>query len=565
MQTSVDPRNLTRAEAKGRMSDLVSIIAPRFQIPIGLVMLTSPLNVTTPTPNGASLKAHGTGADASAGKNSILPVASLPAADVTTIGPELPSNSVLTSVNAVAATVASRTVLQNVTLNLANLLQLTRNDDENLTALFIRIIAAIEGMPQSERLQTEIRSGLKGMKITLWELAAALRNPDGAEAARLTAMVEAPLASPGRTSANAATSTYLQQGTPNGHAEETLAMRAAARSNAAGLGLFSPENKARPSDHIPGDARGLQTQLKTLFEPGASERKATGNPIPATGSETRLATTASTMARADGTMIHAANLKIDTPTAEKLHDIAKAIVEERMDAQEIRAETKLAEKADAADHRVQTMLTLKGLAEVITSLPSRAAELFTALPDAAHAAEPGAMPNPADLKTVIDSSGAVEFAGEIPLPDAEHLAERPVAASQGNLASDTIDDEDVATEVTHGKAGSGIQQYPSAPTEAASPASRPVVAHEGVPFAYAVLQPAKEAFASKVEEEDTGDRDEQESMSDGEQSDGEERRPRDEYDAMKDPQPEEMPAIVITRDSSEADRAFALYQRMGGF
>lgn len=534
-------------------------------------MLTSPLNVTIPTPNGANVKAHGTSADASAGKNSILPSTTVPTPEVTTIGPELPSNSVLTTVNAVAATVASRTVLQDVTLNLANLLKLTRSD-ENLTALFIRIIAAIEAMPQAERLQTEVRSGLKGMKITLWELAAALRNPDGAEAARLTAMVEAPLASPGRTSANAATSTYLQQGTTNGHAEETLAMRAAARSNAAGLGLFSPENKARPADHVPGDARGLQNQLKTLFEPGASERRTVasdarvvqGNAA-ATGSEARLATTASTMARGDGTIIHAANLKIDAPMAEKLHDVAKAIVENELDAQVIKAEAKLAEKADAGDHRVQTMLTLKGFAEVITSLPGRAAELFTALPDAAQMAEPGTMPNPADLKTVINTSGYSESTGEIPLPDAEHISERPVTVSQGNPVSEAVEDADTATEAVRAKAAASPQQNSGTPAEATSTAARPAVSHEGVPFAYAVLQPAKDAFAPKVEEEDTREDDEQDSMRDENESDDEKRRPRDEYDAMNDPQPDEEPAIVITRDSSEADRAFALYQRMGGF
>lgn len=535
-------------------------------------MLTSPLNVTIPTPNGASLKAHGTGADASAGKNAVLPVANAPAAEGMTVGPELPSNSVLTTVNAMAATVASRTVLQNVTLNLANLLKLTRSD-ENLTALFIRIIAAIEAMPQAERLQTEIRSGLKDMKITLWELAAALRNPDGAEAARLTAMVEAPLATPGKTAANAATTTYLQQGTTNGHAEETLAMRAAARSNAAGLGLFSAENKARPAEHVPGDAKVLQNQLKTLFEPGASDRRAASNdariaqsnPAPAAGSEARLATTASTTARADGTMIHAPNLRIDAPTADKLHDVARATAGNQFDAREIGGEAKLAEKADAGDHRVQTMLTLKGFAEVITSLPGRAAELFTALPDAAQVAELGSTPNPADLKTIVETAGSTEFAGEIPMPDAEHISERSVTTSLGNPVSDTLDDDGAETEAAHSKAAAASQQNSGTPAETISNAARPTIAHEGVPFAYAVLQPAKDAFAAKVEEEETQDRDEQDSTQDEDQSDGEKRRPRDEYDAMKDPQPEEEPAIVITRDSSEADRAFALYQRMGGF
>ena len=49
----------------------------------------------------------------------------------------------------------------------------------------------------------------------------------------------------------------------------------------------------RASDYIPGDARGLQNQLKTLFEPGASDRRiplgeskaAAGNPAAATASE----------------------------------------------------------------------------------------------------------------------------------------------------------------------------------------------------------------------------------------------------------------------------------------
>jgi len=539
-------------------------------------MLTSPVNVAIPTHSVAGLKAHATGADASAGKNLALPPVAIPAPEANNIEPELPSSSALTTVNAFTATVASRTVLQNLTLNLANLLKLTRND-ENLTGLFIRIIAAIEAMPQSERLQTEVRTGLKGMKITLWELAAALRSPDGAEAARLTAMIEAPLATPSKTSANAATSTYLQQGTTTGQTEETLAMRAAARSNAAGLGLFSPENKSHGSDRMPVDAKGLQNQLKTLFEPGASERRTESGDAKATpgnaaaakvapradGSESRLATTVSTVARADSTMIHAENLKIDAPTAEKLHQIAKTIVHEQLAHQDT-VETKFTAKAEATDHRMQTMLTLKGLAEVITSLPGKAAELFAAPTEAAQA-EPAAIPNPADLKTIVKTAGSPEFASEIPLRNPEEIAERSVTASHGDPASDVVVDDDDATELAHGKAAAVARQNAATQADINPAITRPAVTHEGVPFAYAVVQPGKDAFAPKVEEEDSRDPDEQDSMRDEDEADGEKRRPRDEYDAMKDPQPEEEPAIVITRDSSEADRAFALYQRMGGF
>ena len=47
---------------------------------------------------------------------------------------------------------------------------------------------------------------------------------------------------------------------------------------------------------------------------------------------------------------------------------------------------------------------------------------------------------------------------------------------------------------------------------------------EGVPFAYAVLQPAKDAFAPKVVEENSRDRDEQDSMQDEDDAGGEKRR-----------------------------------------
>src|SRR5262245_47408731 len=207
-------------------------------------MLTSPV-VTIAAANGAGLKANTAAPDTLPRREpQLLP--NLPGQPVEmVIEPELPSNSPINHVNAVAATVGNRTVLQELTLNIGAFLRIARRPDENLTSLFLRIIATIEAMPQAERLAFEIRAGLKPLKITLSDLMMALRKPDGPEAARLTAMAEAPAAVPGKAAASAATTTYLEEGTSNGHTEETLAMRAAARNSAAGQSVFSAESKVR--------------------------------------------------------------------------------------------------------------------------------------------------------------------------------------------------------------------------------------------------------------------------------------------------------------------------------
>lgn len=535
-------------------------------------MLTSPMNVTIASTNGASLKTQATSTDTGPGHSPVLPANANPAPAAPVIEPELPSNSVLTTVSAGTATVASRTVLQDLALNVAGMLRIPRGSEENMTALFIRIIAAIERMSQGERLQFEVRSGLKALKITLTDLANALKNPDGAEAARLTATAEAPLATPGRTSASSATATYLQEGTANGHAEETLAMRAAARSNAAGLGLFSAETRSR-TNQPPADAKGLQNQLKSLFEPGAAERKpGTGNP-PATtsGSEETLAQPPAETARTDGTIIRAANLRIDPQTAVKLREIADRIAEIGQGFQETEVETEVANKAEAkandkaetVDRRLQTMLTLKGLAEVITSLQGKAAELFASAPEALSG-NTGTLPNPADIEMPAEGVVSGEMETEVALPDVEQATSETAIESHQTVELSVAEENEAAVPARHKPIASPeADTHAVAADQAAAP--KPNTTTQGVPFAHALLQPAREEFLPEVEEIDDRDRSEDEEADDRNDEDGEPRRPRDEYDAMRDPQPEEKPAIVINRDSTEADRAFALYQRMGGF
>ena len=572
-------------------------------------MLTSPANVTIAVTNGVAPKANTAASDHNARREPpLLPHQQAQQAEAV-IEHELPSISPLTSVNAVTATVGNRTVLQELTLSIATMLRIARRADENLTSLFLRVIATIEAMPQGERLQFEVRAGLKPLKITLADLAMALLKPDGQEAARLTALAEAPAFAPGRTAANAATTTYLEEGTDSGHTEEALAMRAAARHSAAGQSVFSAESRMRPVDTRPADAKVLQSHLKTMFEPGEARRPdtasnakipvalndagapqsaASGKPLaeelptredrPSAGDSKPRASVpdvppsnprqptalASSGNSADTVTFSSASLNLDPSTVEKIRSVAQAITNL---AETIRADQEPPAPEKLEDRRMQTMLTLRGLAEVVTAIPAKAAELLAAvvaeaaapLPEVAEGKSPVVA---APLQQLVHGEQSPEFAaasGEAMAPDAFAPAppeEMPIEAPSENNAP-TAGRPEVETENV------AADKRQIAGDAEGLPLARPDLAHHAVPFAFAQVQPAREEIEAAEEEETRDEADGDAGDENGE--DGERRRPRDEYDAIHDPLPEEDPAIVIDRDSSEADRAFALYQRMGGF
>lgn len=550
-------------------------------------MLTSPVNVTIAAASGAGLKANTAASDNNARREPAhVPV--LPGQPVeTVIEPELPSNSPINHVNAVSATVGNRTILQELSLNIATMLRIPRRPEENLTALFLRIIATIEAMPQAERLAFEMRAGLKPLKITLADLLMALRKPDGQEAARLTAMAEAPAAVPGRTAANAATTTYLEEGTNTGHTEETLAMRAAARNSAAGQSVFSAENRVR-AEAPPPDAKVLQNQLKSMFEPGET-RKA---PVPETAAapiaaeavvsapaeeaprpETKQAPALTTADTRENVAISSTSLRLDQPTLDKIRNAAQAIASQASEVPRADPERPVTDKAEAGERRVQTLLTLKGLAEAVSTIPARAAELLAGV--VAEAAAP--LPDPADPADAADTPDHIALALPPEALEESEFAEFAVTADEPAAETDAefITVNDIVVE-TQSEGGMPADAQIEEQTEAVisedrqvavadrQPLPRHDLAQHAVPFAYAQVQPAREELVLIVSEEDAREEEDEDGEEDGDE-DGKGRRPRDEYDAIHDEVPEDEPTVVINRDSSEADRAFALYQRMGGF
>ncbi|MDB5526218.1 MAG: hypothetical protein JWM58_3981 [Rhizobium sp.] len=231
------------------------------------------LTPVTPNPIAAStIKSHGSETRTAPGHNPVT-AQSQPHVVSHSQGIGLDAGTILANVNAEAATAGNRTILQTLALSVAAQLGIARSDDETMEAFFFRIAAAIDDLSPDERLAVEIRSGLKALKVQVQALAAALRQPESALAARLVATAEAPLATPLKTAAAAATTTYLQQGGGVTRAAETLAMGTQARTNTEGNGLFSSAGAMPMRDRLPGDARSLQIQLKALFEPGVAETR----------------------------------------------------------------------------------------------------------------------------------------------------------------------------------------------------------------------------------------------------------------------------------------------------
>jgi hypothetical protein len=609
------------------------------------------LTTITPNPIAAStIKSHGSETRTAPGHNPVEGQAQSTIANTAT-GVGLDAGMILANVNAEAATAGNRTVLQTLALAVALQLNIARRQDETLDAFFLRIADALDNLPPDQRAALEQRAGLRILKVQIPELSAALRQPDSTLAARLSAAAEAPLATPQKTAAAAATTTYLQEGAGVTQAAETLAMGTQAKSNAEGITLFSSTHENPVHENQPADAKMLQSQLKSLFEPGVAETRIeiaskveeqyvlilgdtgdlteptlpdetnvsatasdglaeaaialegeTGEPVtrletaqsPETSTSSERASSAEQpdlpellqtpgeqlqpsdedlqLAMPDEGRPEAAAPKSDNraqslPTpqnnnipnaATRLRAIARDIVQEK-----IQNEARLVTRQEDG-HPVQTLLALKGLAEVVTGAAARAMDYF------------GTSPEAAELKQRLPGAPQAKHAGEgqsstkafVAEPDQTAVVRDHARDHQSGLSSVRNSDELEDA----GKAAKSAEPNETASTAAAAEQNRnaigkPVTA-DGVPFGFTTVQPARDEFEADTVEEDGRHEDEAAGGEDGEEEDAEARRERLARKATDDllrPESEAEPEVRISRDSTEADRAYALYQRMGGF
>lgn len=662
------------------------------------------LTPVTPNPitTSTTIKSHGSESRTAPGHNTVEAQV-LPQASGHSGGVGLDAGTILANVNAEAATAGNRTILQTLALAVAAQLNIVRRNDETMEAFFLRIAAALDEMTPDEREATELQAGLKLLKIQIPALSAALKQSDSALAARLSAMAEAPLATPQKTAAAAATTSYLQEAPGVSRAAETLAMVTQARSNADGSGIFSSTPTPAVPEKQPSDARSLQTQLKTLFEPGVAETRieiATKEepanvlildrngddpqaPVALRGAMDAeqahtIATTAAEQSaqvdeqpvekQVDARQTDAGAVDVEPadampaearqadpkpvglrqagarPLEAKLQD-AKLLDAKQPDARPTDAKSADIRQAEArpllltkaestpalapetpvpqsverrpepkmpglpapqnnnypnatsmlraiarelvrekfdngpdfgsrredGDHRMQTMLTLKGIAEVITAMPSKAAEFLMSPQLVADIKAKQARAN-ANLASTPGDAAARAGEAEAPISEGAAVRKGVTMSHHSTLPSSAVEDATeeqarLATGHADAKAQSATRNMEPGSTAAVKTAGGSL---DPVPFAFAALQPAKEEFKAEAAEERGRHEDEDE----GEDADGEEREDpearrerlaRKATDDLLRPEPAVDPEVKITRDSSQADRAYALYQRMAGF
>lgn len=696
------------------------------------------LTPVTPNPiaNATTIKSHGSESRTASGHNTVE-APTVPQASIHTLAIGLDAGSILANVNAEAATAGNRTILQTLALAVAAQLNIVRRNDETMEAFFLRIAATLDEMTPDEQAATEARTGLKMLKIQLPELSAALKRPDSALAARLSAIAEAPLATPQKTAAAAATTTYLQEAPGVSRAAETLAMVTQSRTNSEGTGLFSSSPLATPvaQEEVPADARSLQTQLKSLFEPGVAETRieiaekieqpkvlilgaaddllepAISPPVPAEeqqvaeaempdparqpavamddGSAEQPAANPANIRQADARQgdvkllepkqvepkqaepmqAQAGEPEVRQPDAKQLESrqidarpaeprqlqanqaafrqpeqielkqpeadqaepkliearqkdvepagrklvtldaavsarasdemtranpgdrrpeprmlglpvaqnnnvpsasmriraIARELVQEKLRATPAEFDRGAAVK-DADDHRMQTLLTLRGIAEVISAAPAKAAEFLmspqlvadiqareqkaSGLAEQADAADPRPEFQATKAETTVRKDAATHHAAPVGSPLDAEAEEMRSAAGRSEPGQTTPAERAVE------------------PERFAALVKAPASGLDPVPFAYAALQPVKEEFKADAPEERARHEGEEDDGADQEREDEDTRRERLARKATDDllrPEPETDTDLKITRDSSQADRAYALYQRMAGF
>lgn len=627
------------------------------------------LTPVTPNPitTSTTIKTHGSESRATAGQSQAeAPV--VPQATAHNAGIGLDAGTILANVNAETATAGNRTILQTLALAVAAQLNVVRRNDETMDAFFLRLAATIDDMLPDEMLATEARAGLKLLKIALPELSAALKQPDSALAARLSAIAETPMATPQKTAAAVATTTYLQETANNSRAAETLAMVTQSRSNPEGSGLFS-SNAPETEQRRPSDARSLQMQLKSLFEPGIAETRmeiadktepaktlllgadgerteapAAGiqaeqaaasevaetlqpqsdmsDPLAAAlaeqsavepdfdqprtssqsvdvkqaGADTKLVATrltdtkpleSGTIPAAPANTEVAADEKQDTASvlprpeprviglplsqsnnSPSLAMRIRAIAQELAPNKTAIEDEKAAQK-NGGDQRVQTLLALKGLAEVVTPLPARAEAPMATAPQGQLLKSDRASDETIEKSTLVTAHLPDDGAQADSVPSPTQAA-RKEAADGRHVVPATLPETEDANPATTARRDAAAEASATSktPEGQAGTAPKTAAANAGpVPFAYATLQPAKDEFKAKAAQERSRD-EEDDTGRDQDREDPEARRERLARKAIDDllrPEPDAEPEVKITRDSSQADRAYALYQRMAGF
>lgn len=521
----------------------------------------------------------------------------------------LEPEALLVNVKPETATALNQTVLQTLAAVVAARMGVERLPDELLEAFFIRLAAAIEKKPLIEQGRIEARAGLKALQIPLSDLAPALRDPSGPVAARLTARAEAPMAAPQKTAADGITDSYLQTGSTPARSAETVAMGERNKlSTDSGNLLF--QNAAPKAADIPAD-KASQTQLRTLFAPDAAgfERAPTNaasaapnNPTP----EETVARRGAGPVASGQESLAAAGPDLPEPLSEEDRPspaaaAAKAYIRDAETEPTEFAMRKMPSASAIPERQAfpgKTFASSGDVKQGLSMIPQTIEPGTTLMAGKLTAPEVERLvtsntPPLAPLAEFVENieegdlqkrlihmlsstlptseEGVTDLSDFKRLPEGKNLVAPKDPTEMAALRDDVVEPAPERTSRSRDVIGSTLlpAQTPISQDEVAQRAQ--AGAHFGVPFGYVTTSPAAEGYeAEKAEEKERrrGDQGAGGNDADADAETPEERRERLAREAVErllQPEADAAPAVTLTRDASESDRAFAYYQRLAGF
>lgn len=456
------------------------------------------------------------------------------------------------------AGLSSGDVLTNLALNFAKALNQQPLPNESLKAFVARVAETILALPALERVAAESKSGLLNLGISASSLATALKNPASSDAARLVALIETKLESPRESALKTAISSY-----------QALAGREqGARNNSVPTGTPSAPAEAPQSAPRNPSPNGRGVEVLRLLQGGASSGETVVANAPAQAARVSVqGNNAAGQAIPEAVKAKPATVNATPPQTGTVRGEA---VEVRQPGQDGKAagfvarEASLAPKsASAVNPQVSTPSSGQSAAHLatLTAAPpatsARSAHVIDFVREAmARAENQDAVTAAAHKVAAAVTERQVQlFSGAAPSEEAEGDLEKQISRALGNAARASQ-----AAAAGLAAADQALQQQ-----AAAQP-------HIGIPFAQVPYPqtPAEEAKKkAKDDRRDGDDREGEEEAGDG----SEEQSMQGEGDAPKKREAQQEPVNdnpfaaeePLERHASDADRAYHMYQKFGGF
>lgn len=468
-------------------------------------------------------------------------------------------------------------VLTRLATDFARLIGEVRKPDETPQAFANRLADIIVNMKPEARAQAEVAFGLRQFGISALAFASALRNPASPEAARIVALMESPVYNAAEQALKAAISSYEQISAAR--PEVTAGQRVAANADTRAA---TKQNSAATA----GEAVAEGEEQLSAQQAGASSARANGqgsNAQAAAGGRLLSAAFAAqeqpavAIATGKGAAAPAASAEIGTAGARTDETQASSAAAKAADPEaKQKIETILPRTPDDGRNGQHTMQVLRGFNVVISNVATLAGEAlktFAAAPGQKLAEALPAAANPATSPQVVTEAAEWQLP-EIPSDEIARRAHQAAKAMEGKVIP-LFANASAESEADNGAARQqGMAQQMAAGAKAAlatgAEINLPLIIAkfpDVIPFAQMPYPPARDGGGkgghAAPDQQQGGDAEDEAGTDEETMQDQGEREPRpEEPELLEKPFEAEVP---LKRNASDADRAFHMYQRFGGF